>query len=302
VSIALHRSLSNLELAAKARGASKSLVDSESSRVAKKGKKQDASLSVSPDLAQWAAANTASSIDSSRETTKTINNKKESTKKKNPSVRQLLDENQQAQARALLTEFEETLARGKTEVADILRPLQRLVELQSTINFRQLALTKSRRDFRLAWVGSDEAVCHIGTGLHKVPLARLQEVFLSFTGRGQVEFQEVIRILGPFPNVKNTLKGSSKIEKVGDDITNWQVTWESMIDGTGKEVLAGFPENSRNVGMQVLYCDDSVVIALALNEKERAQRNDPFEASGKSVMVFVKVDDLDDQLERLRVA
>ena len=60
-------------------------------------------------------------------------------------------------------------------------------------------------------MGSDVAICHVGTGLHKVPLARLQEVFLSCLGRNRLEVLEVIRILGPFPNVKNVLQGAAKV-------------------------------------------------------------------------------------------
>ena len=58
---------------------------------------------------------------------------------------------------------------------------------------------KRRPAYRLAWVGSDAAICHVGTSLHKVPLARLQEMYLLL-GYGKWELLEVIRILGPFPN------------------------------------------------------------------------------------------------------
>jgi hypothetical protein len=75
-------------------------------------------------------------------------------------------------------------------------------------------------------VGSEDAISHIGTGLHKVPLARLQEVFLSALGtttskksnknnnnKNRIELSEVIRLLGPFPNVKRTLQLTIQIQK-----------------------------------------------------------------------------------------
>jgi hypothetical protein len=70
-------------------------------------------------------------------------------------------------------------------------------------------------------VGSEDAISHIGTGLHKVPLARLQEVFLSALGtttakksnKNTHELSEVILLLGPFPNVKRTLQLTIQIQK-----------------------------------------------------------------------------------------
>jgi len=105
--------------------------------------------------------------------------------------------------------------------------------------------------YRLAWAGSDAAVCHVGTSLHKVPLARLQEVYLSLGGGGgsvgangnKWELIEVIRILGPFPNVRNTLRGNVVgLTKAADEerreVVRMEVSYTSMIDGTGKELLA----------------------------------------------------------------
>ena len=69
----------------------------------------------------------------------------------------------------------------------------------------------TRNDYTLAWVESDKAIYHVGTGLHKVPLSRLQNIFLIM---GKVGFKmggwrmmEMIRILGRFPNVSDTLLG-----------------------------------------------------------------------------------------------
>ena len=90
-----------------------------------------------------------------------------------------------------------------------------LPTLKSLLSSSGVGQTASSSSYRLAWVGSDAAVCHVGTSLHKVPLARLQEVYLSLGGGGSVgvnknkwELIEVIRILGPFPNVRNTLRGN----------------------------------------------------------------------------------------------
>lgn len=186
-------------------------------------------------------------------------------------------------------------------IDDILSPIRQLLELP-TANLKQLTAGAKRQDFRLAWVGSDDAICHVGTGLHKVPLARLQEVFLSFLGRNRIEIQEVIRILGPFPNVKNTLQGASSFGRQ-EDVFEWRLTWESMLDGTGKEVLAGKEDNVRQVDLQVYFASPSVVVAVVPPETDdvSVRRADPLEESGKHVLLFVREDNLQTQLEKFRV-
>lgn len=202
----------------------------------------------------------------------------------------------------LLQEKLEEKSKGSSSIEEILTPIRELLELP-TMNFKQLTAGAQRQDFRLAWVGSDDAICHVGTGLHKVPLARLQEVFLSFMGRNRIEVQEVIRILGPFPNVKNTLQGDSTFNRK-EDAVEWKVTWDSMVDGTGNEILAGKQENVRRVDLQVYFSSPSVVVAVVPPEIDNmsARRADPLEENGKHVLLFVREDNLVDQLEMLRVA
>jgi hypothetical protein len=190
-------------------------------------------------------------------------------------------------------------------------------------------------DYRLAWVGSDDAICHVGTSIHKVPLARLQEVFLSFPGRNnRVQLQEVIRVIGPFPNVRNNLQGQSKSKIISDNTDNidnnkdtnlqeWTITWDSMIDGTGKELMAGTEKNARIVQLQVHVSSPEVIIAVvppsslankkidsnsssngptAKQQSAPVWRTDPLQDNGRHVLVFVREDDLLDKLESLRVA
>ena len=54
-------------------------------------------------------------------------------------------------------------------------------------------------------MGSDDAICHIGTGLHKIALARVQEVFLLLeellAGRDEnVDLQIAFAIVAVVPN------------------------------------------------------------------------------------------------------
>lgn len=199
-------------------------------------------------------------------------------------------------------DFNKLLKEGKPSLDDLLGRVRQVLDMPSG-NLKQLSASANRQDFRLAWVGSDEAICHVGTGLHKVPLARLQEVFLSFKGQNRVEVQEVIRILGPFPNVKNTLQGPSTFSRQEDSVVEWRVTWDSMLDGTGKEIMAGKQENIRQVDLQVYFCSPSVVVAVVPPDSDAATRRaDPLEDNGKHVLVFVKEDNLQEELDKLRVA
>lgn len=243
-----------------------------------------------------------------------------------------MEEQRNRQVETLVEQLKAVLESSETkkQIQDILQPIQSLMALPST-NMRLLTAASAsastkRRDYRLAWVGSDDALCHLGTGLHKVPLARLEEVFLSLLGGNRVLLQEVIRILGPFPNVKNTLAGSCSTTTTAtsenDSFVTWTLSYESMVDGTGKELLAGKEENVRFVDLQVLFSDESILVAVVPPEratrlqsppeqpqrpqrrrgKEQAvQRMEPLEQDGKFVLVFMREPDMNVKLEKLRV-
>ena len=172
----------------------------------------------------------------------------------------------------------------------------------NNIDLRRILLKKERSNYRLAWVGSDDAICHIGTGLHKVPLARMQEVFLNCIGKNRLEILEVISLFGPFPNIKNTLLGTTKMINTSNNDNSscmMQIAMDSMIDGTGKEFLAGTEDNIRIVDLQVAFCDERVIVAVVPNDNDN---DNPLDDDGKRVLVFTKEKDLDEKLDELRVS
>ena len=199
-------------------------------------------------------------------------------------------------------------------IADLLQEISQLTKLQSNKTFKAL-LNQNLNNYSLAWVGSDEAICHLGTGLHKVPLARLQDIFFSIgrDGSGQtktVQLLEVIRIIGPFPNVRNTLQGSIKIQSSQEDQWNTngilkldriQITYDSMMDGLGKEISAGTRDNLRYVDLDIAFCDENVIVALVPKDVED-DSSSLFGENGENVLLFLKEDDLDYKLEELRAA
>jgi len=200
-------------------------------------------------------------------------------------------------------------------------------------SFRSILSPQNVKGFSLGWAGSDEAICRIGTGLHNVPLARLQEMYLTLDGDGERfdggvsaarvwKIYEVIRIIGPFPNVRNTLRGEiTDISKYRSSNRNSgykyegggvvSIAYDSLVDGVGKEVLAGTDANIRKVNVMVLYADESALVFCALPNDENRDNiqgkeylNDTMSLlgpKGENILLFLGVDNVDEKLERLRV-
>ena len=256
----------------------------------------------SPSTANSATTMSSASTYASFDDEEKISSNKTNKKPMKQSARKAAEDTRDERVKVLVKELQESLE-SKAPFDVILNTIREIMEFPPA-NFKQLSASAARQDFRLAWVGSDEAVCHVGTGLHKVPLARLQEVFLSFCGRNRVEIQEVIRILGPFPNVKNMLQGQSSFTRdLESDVVQWRLTWDSMVDGTGKEILAGKDENIQRVDLQVYFSSPTVLIAVVPPDADNyaVKRADPLEDQGQHVLVFVREDNLNEQLETLRV-
>jgi hypothetical protein len=269
---------------------------------------------ISPALAEWMAKQDGDNEPMKSSTTTTSLNdgptaffeeiqqtdvkmKEKSSRRVKQSVRKEQEESRKAKIDLTVDALENALEENRN-LDDILTAVRQLMKLESG-NPRTLLSSKQRVDYRLAWVGSDDAICHIGTGLHNVPLARLQEVFMSCLGRNRIEVSEVIRILGPFPNVRNILQGSTKIGK-GDQIDSLKIVMDSMVDGTGKEILAGTEDNIRRVNLQIYFSDERAIVAVVPPEK--GVRSDPLEGNGSDVLVFVREDELEEKLDKLRVS
>lgn len=267
---------------------------------------------VSSDLASWAASQDtpskpAAAVDVVEDEVETLDDltadfvsfakEPKSKRRMKQTERMQLDKKNDAISKSMVSKLEDTLE-SNNNIDDILDVIMNIVNLEST-NLRVMTNGAQKINYRLAWVGSDDALCHIGTGLHKVPLARMQEVFLNLQGKGRVEIYEVISLIGPFPNVRNTLYGDTKVA-IGDPVTEWTIVMDSMVDGTGNEILAGKEENVRRVPVQVYFSDQNAIVAIVPPE-EGGLRENPFEDNGKNVLVFVREDDIDEKLEALRV-
>lgn len=222
-----------------------------------------------------------------------------SDRRQKQSANKAIDEQRSARIEAVLDELQAILEERTGKVEDILSVVEKILQIPSDNgDLRRIVSAKAQSDYRLAWVGSDDAISHLGTGLHKVPLARMQEVFMSCLGKNKIEILEVISLIGPFPNVKNILQGNTKIFS-GSDGTEVQIVMDKMIDGTGKTIDAGTDDNIRTVDLEVAFADEKAIVVLMPDQDN--QNAKPLDNNGKRVMLFVREDDLDEQLAKLRV-
>ena len=261
---------------------------------------------VSSDLANWAASQESGDAnlvepagDRSSNVAAFVPFEQQQTKDRRgrQSERLQIDTRRDAEVRQIIEDLEEELE-NKNNIENILEFTKKLIQIEST-PLKVLTAASSSRDYRLAWVGSDEAICHIGTSQHKVPLARLQEIFLTLEGRNRIQLYEVISVLGPFPNIRNTLKGSCQV--TGMDPFSWKITYDSMIDGLGKELLADKEGNVQRVDLQVIFCDQNAIVAIIPPKDGGSPRSDPLESNGRDMLVFIREDDMDSKLDAMRV-
>ena len=103
----------------------------------------------------------------------------------------------------------------KRDLEMIKSAVDELRKLNSAQSLRSIVGSQNLAEYQLSFAWDDSAVSFVGTGLHKVPLARLDYFFMTL-GKGRLLMREVIRIIGPFPTVLNTLVGKASVEKGGE--------------------------------------------------------------------------------------
>ncbi|KAG8467742.1 hypothetical protein KFE25_006794 [Diacronema lutheri] len=136
----------------------------------------------------------------------------------------------------------------------------------------------------LRWVPTAAALDAIGTGLHSMPGTSFEDLFLSIgTEKSRkVEANEVLRVWGPFPSVRNVLSGSYAFDPSKGRL---RITFSEMVDGLGNRLAAKDGSTERAVDLAVRYVGPQVMIA----------------AVGNEALVFEKVQSVREELIRLRV-
>ncbi|CAM9891006.1 unnamed protein product, partial [Phaeothamnion confervicola] len=139
---------------------------------------------------------------------------------------------QEAEAAAGIAAVLEMVTKPKRDLSGIAASIKRLSERSG---LKPAQSPKLLKDWRLVFASSDDGITALGTGLHKLPLTRMEDMFLTFGG-GQplsgkaaiasraVELVEVLRVLGPFPNVRNTLTGTF----VGSGVDRLTLSWAEV--------------------------------------------------------------------------
>lgn len=159
--------------------------------------------------------------------------------------------------KSLVDKIMTLVGESKRDLTLIQAAVDELQRLNSAQSLRTIINGRNAADYQLSFAWDDSAVSFIGTGLHKVPLARLDYFFLTLS-QGNVFMREVIRIIGPFPTVLNTLRGKASVEKGGSSGGEAiKFVIDSVVDGTGKELVG---EDPRIVDLPIIYASDQVIV------------------------------------------
>ena len=166
----------------------------------------------------------------------------------------------------MMTSFEDFTDSGSVALLESIKQEQRdLPAISAQVRGLAAALSSApapsfarlQGDWKLAFVSSEQGFSLIGTGLHKVFGTRMEELFVTFSGRRKarlIETTEVLRVIGPFPNVKNVLSGTIAFKEAGGGAAAiaaetgaslLTLTYSSMIEGTGR-VSESRPSRRRN--------------------------------------------------------
>ena len=110
-----------------------------------------------------------------------------------------------------------------------------------------------------------------------------------------MKIQEVVRVVGPFPNVRNTLSGTWEYSDKasgfeGDSLSEPQLccTYTEMVDGRNMRTTTATGFKKRMVQLDVRYVDADVLIVFIQNEGLQPLR-----------LVFEKELEMEKELDRL---
>ena len=150
-------------------------------------------------------------------------------------------------------------------------------------------------DWKLVFVDSAEAIHQVGSGLGKLPGSSIVDLFATFDNKGGVKIQEVVRVVGPFPNVRNLLSGTWEYKGKsagfeGDSVSEPRLlcTYTEMLDGRNKKTTIETGFKQKNLQLDVRYLDSDVLVAFISNDGLQPLR-----------LVFEKELELEKELGRL---
>lgn len=220
----------------------------------------------------------------------------------------------------MMTSFEDFTDSGSVALLESIKQEQRdLPAISAQVRGLAAALSSApapsfarlQGDWKLAFVSSEQGFSLIGTGLHKVFGTRMEELFVTFSGRRKarlIETTEVLRVIGPFPNVKNVLSGTIAFKEAGGGAAAiaaetgaslLTLTYSSMIEGTGR-VLDG-KENERVAAFWVRHLDERALVLEAAKASGSGKYDGASDIAAGELLVFEKEPDLAAEFVRLRI-
>lgn len=155
------------------------------------------------------------------------------------------------------------------------RDLARTNELLDKISeFKPEAVAPALKgDWKLVFVDSAEAIYQVGSGLGKLPGSSIEDLFASFDVKGEVRIQEVVRVVGPFPTVRNLLSGTWEYQDksagfTGDSVSEPRLAcaYTEMVDGRNMRTTTSTGFKEKNVELDVRYVDADVLVVFIRNE------------------------------------
>jgi len=163
-------------------------------------------------------------------------------------------------------------------------------------------------DYQLVFVTSDEALCAVGSGLHKVFATKMEDLFISFgpsymqaeSGAFGLETAEILRVFGPFPNIRNTFAGDFKcgVGDGGSSNSNVVLSYDTMVNGLSQKIKAPDGKDTRRMKGRIPYANSAGLIYIP-NEAQ----GEGGEADKAPLLIFQKLrkGELDLKFKELRV-
>ena len=151
----------------------------------------------------------------------------------------------------------------KRDVEAIASGIRSLCELRPAAGLREGLVG----DWKLLYVNDAETLHSFGTGLGRLPGTSILDAWAAFSADGRITVQEVCRVVGPFPNIRNTLNGAWELRNraaagfgaaapaaaaaaAAPADGELRVTYERLTDGRGKVSTADTGFRVREVAPQ----------------------------------------------------
>eukprot|EP00617_Octactis_speculum_P021279 CAMPEP_0185745138 /NCGR_PEP_ID=MMETSP1174-20130828/3412_1 /TAXON_ID=35687 /ORGANISM="Dictyocha speculum, Strain CCMP1381" /LENGTH=217 /DNA_ID=CAMNT_0028418949 /DNA_START=93 /DNA_END=746 /DNA_ORIENTATION=- len=191
-------------------------------------------------------------------------------------------------ADARMREVETECSKDERDIAAIYRTSMAAADFASASG-REATQKDLIGDWKLLFASSDEAIETVGTGLQKMPLTRLMDIFVSLSRPSSLETSEILRVLGPFPNVRNTLAGSFSCK---GGVINF--TYNTMVDGMGNELKGPGGELTREIQGKLGHVNNDLMVIFPENKESDT-------TDQEQILVFKREPDLQAQFRELRV-